>query len=128
MDEKYLKINKFSKYEISNFGNIKNIKNNRILKPRINNNGYYFVSLLNDKNKQQICKIHELVVKAFLIEHDYVKSVAHVDNNILNNRLDNLKYSNGGRFDIMFNKNNNVIKQNLSDEDIERLLIVKFDF
>lgn len=39
--EKYIVINEFNNYAVSNFGNIKNIKKNKLLTPNLNLNGYY---------------------------------------------------------------------------------------
>jgi hypothetical protein len=84
-------------YKVSNLGNVKSlarkkVKNDRILIPFINSNGYYSVKLTQDG----VCKthkIHQLVAIAFLghSQCGYKKIVDHIDNNQLNNRADNLQ-------------------------------------
>ena len=62
-EEVYILINDFDNYQISNVGNVKNVKTNKILKPSIKN-GYYFIILC--KNKKQYNKyIHRLMADAF---------------------------------------------------------------
>jgi hypothetical protein len=79
-------------YEISNFGRLRNIKKDCIVKGSKNKDNYIVVGLY--KNKQQkTFMIHQLVAMAFL-EHkpDGLKKVVdHIDNNQLNNNLDNLQ-------------------------------------
>ena len=45
MKDEFRVIKDFENYEVSNFGNVKNIKTERILKPGINRDGYYHVIL-----------------------------------------------------------------------------------
>ena len=52
MSENWKSIDEYENYEISDHGNIKNIKTNRMLKLNIDSNGYHQVSLCNNgKNK-----------------------------------------------------------------------------
>ena len=65
MQEEYKIIKDFDNYEISNFGNVKNINTGRILKPGNDGRGYFFVKLYKDGKKFNK-KIHKLVANAFL--------------------------------------------------------------
>ncbi len=90
-------------YQISNFGRVRSLTKKvqysdrrlrnypeKILKPRINGKGYYFVTLY-DSDKYQI-SIHRLVAKAF-IDNPFGKfCVNHKDSNRLNNVVDNLEW------------------------------------
>jgi len=49
MIEEYKPIVDFENVEISNFGNVRNKKTNKILKPYITENGYYKVQMIKDK-------------------------------------------------------------------------------
>jgi hypothetical protein len=92
-------------YQVSNKGNVKSltryVKHSRggtqILKGRIlkkrsgKNNKYLSVSLLkNGKNKTFY--IHFLVAEAFIGERPENKVIDHIDNNIENNKVENLRY------------------------------------
>lgn len=80
-------------YAVSNYGNLKNIKNNKIKTKRINTNGYYYVSL--SKNGKSIVKsLHGLIAKTFLDKKIEDKLIDHIDGNKLNNRIENLRYTN----------------------------------
>jgi len=72
---------KTKNYFVSNFGRIKNKE--RILKPIIDNNGYY-----NVNNKS----IHIIVAKNFIENPNNYKVVNHKDGNKLNNNVDNLEW------------------------------------
>ena len=80
-------------YEISNFGNVKSLGNNKkrkekILKSSVNSKGYKTVRL-----KGKTKDVHQLVAIAFLnhIPCGDLKVVDHKDNNPLNNHLNNLE-------------------------------------
>lgn len=75
-------------YEVSNKGNVRNIRTGRILKPRLNMpNGYQRVAL-NGKDEY----VHRLVANAFL-DKDLVRTeVRHKDDDRTNNDLSNLEW------------------------------------
>ena len=78
-------------YEVSNFGNVRNMKTKQILKPQLGKVGYYVVSLRKD-NKHHTMYIHQLVYKS--INGDYDTSlycIDHIDRNKLNNNIENLR-------------------------------------
>ena len=88
--EEYKIIKDFENYSVSNFGNIRNNKTGRILKPGIHN-GYYQVILSID-GKHFTKTIHKLVAEYF-IHNPYNKNcVDHIDNNKLNNNVCNLRF------------------------------------
>ena len=79
-------------YEVSNFGNVKSLTNDKILKPCLGSRGYYKVTLSKD-GKTKTIRIHILVATAFLdhVPDGYKIVVDHIDNNRLNNNLTNLQ-------------------------------------
>ena len=91
MEEVYKIITDFETYEVSNMGNVRNIKTKRILKPGISVHGYYYVNL-SIAGKRVTKTIHRLVVEMHLENIDDKPFVDHVDNNRLNNNLINLRY------------------------------------
>jgi len=88
--EEWRPIQEFPNYEVSNFGNIKNIVTNKLLKccPK---GGYYHVSLVNNETKKTF-KVHRLVALAFIPNPENKTDVNHKDKNKLNNKLENLEW------------------------------------
>jgi hypothetical protein len=82
-------------YQVSNIGNVKSLKwdKERLLKPGITNNGYYYVVLFKD-GKSKNYAIHQLVAMAFLnhkLDGTYNIVVDHINNDKLDNRVENLQ-------------------------------------
>ena len=77
------------KYQISNFGNIKS--NNKILKPRLANGGYYRINLYY-KGKYKTYNIHRFVANEFCENKYNKRCVNHKDCNTKNNNADNLEW------------------------------------
>ena len=111
LKETWAKINGWPNYEVSTYGNVRNVKTGRILKPVETSHGYLQVELFNNGKSKQI-KIHVLVAKAFLpdtgrnpdgtimVGHHQVnhKDECKTNNNLLNlewcDNKYNLAYSN----------------------------------
>ena len=90
--EAYLPIDGFRNYEVSIFGNVRNIKLGRMLTPDLCSNGYYRVCLSNE-GKATTKQIHRLVLTTFENNNENKSCVDHIDNNHQNNCLFNLRYA-----------------------------------
>lgn len=77
-------------YEVSDLGEVRNIKTGRILKQKLRN-GYAAVNLSND-GKVTTYNVHRLVAEAFLSNSDKKEQVNHKDEIKTNNSLPNLEY------------------------------------
>ena len=89
--ETYKIIVGFENYSVSDYGNVKNNRTGRILKPNYRKDGYMGISLVKEKNKStQI--IHRLVAKAFIPNPDGKPCVDHINNNRNINHIDNLRW------------------------------------
>jgi hypothetical protein len=81
------------KYEVSNFGQVRNVNIGTIQKPRIDKYGYKELKLYLGNYKRKTIYVHQLVVGAF-VDSEYRNKklvIDHIDNNKLNNNLDNLQ-------------------------------------
>lgn len=77
-------------YQVSNLGNIKNIKTNKILTGDVNNIGYRRVILYNPVKKRFF--VHRLVALHFCEGAAEDLVVNHIDGNKLNNKAENLEW------------------------------------
>lgn len=86
----YKNIIGFDNYKINEFGEVVNIKTNKILKPSPCGKGYLKLTLC--KNGKCYGKyIHQLVAETFIGKVDGL-IVNHIDGNKLNNHYSNLEY------------------------------------
>ena len=89
--EVFIPICNYPNYSISNAGNIKNLKTNRILKPGVNN-GYLCVSLCKKDCKPKNHLIHRLIAQHFIPNENELDCVDHINSNRLDNRIVNLRW------------------------------------
>ena len=91
-EEEFLPIDGYDNYIVSNFGNVKNSKTNRILKLQNHPKGYKLIDL-SKKGKVKNFRVHRLVGKAFLENPDNKEMIDHIDNNPANNNVKNLRWA-----------------------------------
>jgi len=84
-------IEDFPNYSVSNLGNIKNNKTNRIMKLNVKG-GYYHISLNNGYCKKGL-KVHRLVALAFINNTENKPEVNHINKNKLDNSVSNLEWA-----------------------------------
>lgn len=119
-NEVWITINEFPKYEISNFGRVKNNKN-RILKIGTHRDGYKQVCLRKNK-KSYTRKIHRLVAIAFIPNPENKPVVNHIDEDRTNNQVENLEWMTVKENNLYGNHMNNIFKsQGYKNRNIENL-------
>ena len=90
--EMLLPIEGYDNYFISNFGNVKNNKTNRIMKQCNHRKGYKVINFSKNGIIKQF-RVHRLVALAFLENLDNKPNVDHIDNNTSNNNVKNLRWA-----------------------------------
>ena len=79
------------KYQVSNLGNIRNIKTGRIMKQHKTKEGYMRIALCKN-NKYKKYYVHRLVLETFKPNSNNELQVNHIDENKENNTLENLEW------------------------------------
>lgn len=123
-------------YQISNKGRVKSLKwgKERILKPVINNSGYYCINLYNDSVIKRFL-LHRLVAQAFIPNPHNLPEVNHKDENKKNNCVENIewcdrRYNNNygtrnkrlSRKILQYSKSGEFIREWKSAHEVERVL------
>ena len=101
--EEWRSISGHINYQVSNIGRIRNITTGRILKLSSDKDGYLQVDLFNPLH-ENCCRsrssVHTIVAQEFLetwyfheMHVEEEKEVYHIDNNLHNNCVDNLKWA-----------------------------------
>jgi hypothetical protein len=92
-------------YQISNYGNVKSLRNNIILKKNKTTKGYLSVSLCYNGFQKSI-NVHTLVADSFCDKKENVQCVNHKDGNKENNYYLNLEW-------VTYTQNNHHADKNL---------------
>ena len=78
-------------YSVSNYGEVRNNKTGRLMKPRKNEKGYLHIGLtINGKQKNM--RVHRLVAQAFIPNPENKLQVNHIDFKRENNCVSNLEW------------------------------------
>ena len=81
----------FSNYRIYEDGRVQNRFTRYFLKASPNGSGYLHIQL-SKNNEGTMKKIHTLVAEAFIIKPENKNYIDHIDHDILNNSIDNLRW------------------------------------
>lgn len=80
-------------YQVSNIGNVRSLKKNKIRQLKIFDNGYGYLRVsLNINGKIKSEKVHRLVAKAFIPNPNDYPCINHIDENKYNNNVNNLEW------------------------------------
>lgn len=95
MEERWRRLEDFPEYAISNYGDVCNIRRDRLLRQSLNNRGIPMVGLTPPQGRQVMRSVSLLVIKTFDPEPDlpsHFSSVINLDGIRENCRLDNLMW------------------------------------
>lgn len=83
----------FNDFEVSNLGNLRNVKTGTLYKQHHNKTGYMQVCVsLGSRNKKKVFKIHRAVAETFIPNPENKSYVNHKDGNKTNNDVCNLEW------------------------------------
>lgn len=110
MEENWRVVEEATNYEVSTHGNIRNRRNGRVLRPRLDRYGYPRLSFYNNEGKLIYRTVHRLVAGAWLSRPDGTTQVNHIDGVKMNNEVRNLEWTTTQKniehsFDFLLNGN-----------------------
>lgn len=91
MIEKWITIEEFPNYKISNLGNVRNINTGKAVATPIHQHGYHCVRLWN-KGKTRLMKIYRLIAIHFIPNPDSKREVNHINGNRMDHSIKNLEW------------------------------------
>ena len=92
MSEIYVNISNFPNYQISNFGNCKNVLTGKFLKGSFDKDGY-LTTVLTNNGERSPKKLHRLVANAFIENSELKPCVDHINHNKNDNNVSNLRWA-----------------------------------
>lgn len=112
MDELWVDIKGYeNKYQVSNMGRIKSVKQQLVMKPMVCTNGYLSACLWKN-NKQRKFLIHRLVALHFIDNPNNYSDVNHIDEDKTNNCVGNLHWCSH-----LFNMNYGNVRLKISESN-----------
>ena len=100
----------YDNYQISNYGNVKNITTGKLLKTRVNNSTGYVMVDIRNCGQRKTFSIHRLVAMAFIPNEDGFPQVNHKDENKQNNHVDNLEWC-SSKYNVNYGSHNERVKE-----------------
>ena len=91
MEEEWRVIEVYENYSVSNKGNVRNDKTEKILSTQLHKDGYLRVGLIRDRKRKHYL-IHRLVAIAFLENPDNLEQIDHINRIPDDNRVKNLRW------------------------------------
>ena len=101
-------------YKVSNYGRVKSVKKQLVLKTSGSGNRYKTVALCNGMRKT--FRLHRLVAAAFIPNPDNKPCIDHIDGDRTNNHADNLRW-----VTYLENNNNPITKKRLSENNAKNM-------
>lgn len=115
----------FDLYEVSSDGQVRNKKTKRVLKGKIDKDGYHSIQIkCRPRNYNKYYRVHILVAHTFLGPQPVgMDQVDHVDRVRTNNMIENLRWSNG-----QLNNRNRVDQSQYGTNITEMTLRGRFEY
>lgn len=124
---KFKQIKDFPNYEVSENGDVQNIKTGKLLKSHLTKQGVLAISLRKD-NILSLNLIHRLVAITYIENPFNLEFVIHIDNNKTNNNVNNLQWKSQLSFvknqystGILNSKGDNNFNSRLDNNDVKTI-------
>ena len=91
MIEEFRIIEEFPKYEVSNFGRVRNFKSSKLMSLSKNSDGYYHIQFCKN-GKFKTKRVHRLVAETFIPNIHNKSCIDHINNDKNDNNVLNLRW------------------------------------
>ena len=99
-------------YQVSNLGNVRSIKSNKVLVLSSSPSGYKFINLRKNSTGKNF-RVHRLVAEAFIPNINKLPFINHKDENPENNNVENLEWCTAS-YNINYGDRNNKVAKKVS--------------
>ena len=93
INEEWRTISGYLKFQVSNLGNVRDVRTRKFKPPTFSGNGYLAVRLREEGNASARHRIHRLVAEAFIPNPDGKRCVDHINHDKNNNTITNLRWA-----------------------------------
>ena len=116
----------YPNYEVSDQGEVRNAKNNKLLSLKKKIRGYVYVHLHQD-GKSKVVTVHRLIASAFIPNPNNLETVNHINYIKDDNRVENLEWMSYSENSGNKNPHKIIVGKQIEQLDLNGNILAEFD-
>lgn len=108
-------------YQISNCGRVKSTKSGKILRPQRDIITHYYKHLLSRNSVRRSIVVHVAVAQVFIGPRPVNHDIHHIDGNVSNNEVSNLRYVDRTEHGSFHGKQQTIVLKKLTAEQVREI-------